>query len=198
MLRNLKLEVFYPHPPERVWQAIANRRALAAWLMDNDFEPRLGHQFRFQPQHPDSLEETIFCEVLELDEPKSLSYSWRGCFSSQSTVVTWTLEPVEGGTQVKLEHKGWVSKVPQLSQPMRMAQPWQGNAPRATLESRLLQPTQPRMPFPGGYGELGNCDRVTLNFYLDGGWHTALKHGLQDWLSESVRSSDLVSVLPER
>ena len=74
MTQMLKLEVFYPHPPERVWQAITNRRALAAWLMDNDFEPRLGHKFQFSAQSLPGLE-NINCQILELDQPKRLVYS---------------------------------------------------------------------------------------------------------------------------
>lgn len=47
-LKKLKMEVFYPYPPQRVWQVLTNRHALAMWLMENDFEPRVGHKFRFQ------------------------------------------------------------------------------------------------------------------------------------------------------
>ncbi len=48
MIPAVKMDVFYPYPPERVWQVLTNRRALAAWLMENDFEPRVGHKFQFQ------------------------------------------------------------------------------------------------------------------------------------------------------
>lgn len=48
MLRTIKTEVFYPYPPQRIWQVLTERRALSAWLMDNDFEPLVGHKFRFQ------------------------------------------------------------------------------------------------------------------------------------------------------
>jgi len=40
MNQTVTLEVFYPHSPERVWQALIDRRALAAWMMDNDFLSR--------------------------------------------------------------------------------------------------------------------------------------------------------------
>ncbi len=39
MIQGVKLEFFYPHPPERVWKALTDRRVLAAWMMENDFEP---------------------------------------------------------------------------------------------------------------------------------------------------------------
>ncbi|ARV60519.1 hypothetical protein BZZ01_19465 [Nostocales cyanobacterium HT-58-2] len=105
MLRDLKLEVFYPYPPQQIWQVITNRRALAAWLMENDFEPRLGHKFRFQDTTLPGLDESIDCEVIELDEPKRLSYTWQDKFMSTPSIVTWILEPQESGTQLRLEHK---------------------------------------------------------------------------------------------
>jgi uncharacterized protein YndB with AHSA1/START domain len=107
MLRDLKLDVFYPYSPERVWQAITNRRVLAQWLMENDFEPRIGHKFRFEPQPHQGVNEAIHCEVIELDEPRSLSYTWRGGLMGKPTIVTWRLVPMEGGTQLQLEHKGF-------------------------------------------------------------------------------------------
>ncbi len=105
MLRDLKKEIFYPYPPQKVWQVLTNRRALAAWLMENDFEPRVGHKFQFQDSTLPGLTETIDCEVIELDEPNRLSYTWQDKFMSHPSIVTWILEPQEGGTQLRLEHK---------------------------------------------------------------------------------------------
>jgi len=39
MNQNCNIEVF-TRSPERVWQALIDRRALAAWMMDNDFLSR--------------------------------------------------------------------------------------------------------------------------------------------------------------
>lgn len=203
MLRDLKLNVFYPYSPERVWQVITNRRALAAWLMDNDFEPRIGHKFRFQPQPQQGIEDTIYCEVIELDEPRSLSYTWRGGFIGKPTVVTWRLVPVDGGTQLQLEHTGFESnaiafgttqRVTALSQLTHIEQTWQKNsAPKAFLETRMLEPLEPRMPRSPGYG-IESFDTVTLNFYLDGGWHAALNGRLQNLLNDIAKQSRLSSV----
>ena len=108
----LRKEAFYPHPPEKVWVALTNRKALAEWLMPNNFEPVVGAKFRFQydPFGPCSgLNE---CEVLEVDEPRRLSYSWvdvprkAGKAPPGSMTVTWTLIPENGGTRLVLEHEG--------------------------------------------------------------------------------------------
>jgi uncharacterized protein YndB with AHSA1/START domain len=107
MKRDLRFEVVYPHAPERVWRALTDPRAMAEWLMENDFVPRVGHRFQFRTAPAPGFDGVVSCEVLEVDEPRRLSYSWRGGWQRQPTVVTWTLEPVAGGTRVLLEHSGF-------------------------------------------------------------------------------------------
>src|SRR5947208_1487503 len=58
-------EAVYPHPPERVWQALTDPAALAAWLMPNDFKPQVGHKFQFRvPKPPRGWRGIVDCEVL--------------------------------------------------------------------------------------------------------------------------------------
>jgi uncharacterized protein YndB with AHSA1/START domain len=104
MSQAVDLEVFYPYPPERVWQVLTDRRALADWMMENDFEPKLGHKFRFCSQPLPGLTTTIQCEVVELEEPIRLVYTWRESSTAQSSLVIWTLTTVAGGTQLRLKH----------------------------------------------------------------------------------------------
>lgn len=133
MLRDLKKEVFYPYPPQRVWQVLTNRRALAAWLMENDFEPHVGHKFRFQESTLPGLDETIDCEVIELEEPKRLSYTWQDKFMPKPSIVTWILEPQEGGTQLRLEHRILETAVTESHKP------WQGDMHEQTTTSALYK-----------------------------------------------------------
>lgn len=105
MFSKLNKEVFYPHPPERVWQVITNREALAGWLMENDFEPRVGCKFCFYNQSLPGIDTNIKCEVIEIEAPQRLVYTWQDCMMSQPSVVTWTLKAVEGGTRLCLEHR---------------------------------------------------------------------------------------------
>lgn len=185
MIRNVKTEVFYPYPPERVWQVITNRRALAVWLMENDFEPRLGHKFRFQTEPQPGIDNTIYCEVIELDEPKSLAYTWRGSFMCQPSIVTWRLLAVEGGTKLQLEHTGLESQISQSSQPMRLAQTGLNNSmPQAVMAGQLL-PVVPKQRF-ASYQEVDNYDLVTYKFYLNGGWQIALNSRLKHILLEKL------------
>ncbi|MEC4816999.1 MAG: SRPBCC domain-containing protein [Scytonema sp. PMC 1069.18] len=104
MREQVKLSVFYPHPPERVWKALTNRHALSIWMMENDFEPRLGHKFKFENSSLPGLKTTIYCEVIELEEPKRLVYTWQDNLTGKPTLVIWTLTTAEGGTQLQLTH----------------------------------------------------------------------------------------------
>ena len=105
MTRELRFEAVYPFTPEQVWKALTDPQALAGWLMPNTFEPRLGHKFQFHSRSA-AFTGVIECEVLDINPPKYLAYSWRG--GNQNTVVSFTLQPTAEGTRVVLEHKGFV------------------------------------------------------------------------------------------
>jgi len=106
MKRDLRFEVVYPYPPERVWRALTNRDELAQWLMTNDFEPKLGHKFELQGKPRPGFAGTLHCEVVEIDEPRHLAYKWVS--GTLNTVVSFLLEPAEqGGTRLVLEHTGF-------------------------------------------------------------------------------------------
>ncbi|MBI3661992.1 MAG: SRPBCC domain-containing protein [Acidobacteria bacterium] len=105
MKRDLKFEMVYPHPPEKVWCAITDSAAIADWLMPNDFQPRLGHKFMFTSTPQPGWDGKSYCEVIELDPPRCLAYTWRG--GPIDTVVRFTLEAVAGGTHLRLEHNGF-------------------------------------------------------------------------------------------
>ena len=104
MTQTVKIDIFYPYPPEKVWTVLTNRRALAAWLMENDFEPCLGHKFQFYADSLPGLQRKIECEVIELDEPHRLVYTWREPPTVEPSLVIWTLIAVDGGTQLQLKH----------------------------------------------------------------------------------------------
>lgn len=80
--------------------------------MENDFKPEVGHKFQFRtkPKIKLGFDGIVYCQVLELIPLKKLSYSWKGGMGekpSLDSVVTWTLEAVEGGTNLTLEHTGF-------------------------------------------------------------------------------------------
>jgi len=101
----IDLEQSYSYPPEEVWRALTESAALAEWLMPNDFEPRLGHKFQFRSKPMPGWRGFVECEVIEFEVPRRLAYTWVGDSDwKEPTIVRWTLEPVEGGTLLRLEH----------------------------------------------------------------------------------------------
>ena len=105
--RAVILEQEYPYPPDRVWRALTDSKALAEWLMPNDFQPKVGHKFQFNVGPQWGWRGFVECEVLEIDELRRLAYSWVGDPKHPVTFVTWILTPVAGGTRLRLEHTGF-------------------------------------------------------------------------------------------
>lgn len=105
MARNIELTRTYPHPREKVWRALTDPAALSEWLMPTDFKPIVGHKFQFRAFPVPMWRGIVDCEVLELDPPSKLVISWAGHENMKSpTRVTWLLEEVAGGTQLKMVH----------------------------------------------------------------------------------------------
>lgn len=101
-------EADYAHPPERVWRALTDPKELGSWLMPNNFAPTVGHKFQFKVGPKVGWRGIVDCEVLEVDPPRRLVYSWQGDPKHRSTTVCWTLTPTsDGGTRLKLEHTGF-------------------------------------------------------------------------------------------
>jgi uncharacterized protein YndB with AHSA1/START domain len=99
-------EVEYPHPIEIVWLAIADRAAISEWLMETDFEPLVGKKFTLTDADAQGWSGVVECEVLEVDRPRKLSYTWAHG-SDLVTTVTFDLEPVGDGTRLRLEQRGF-------------------------------------------------------------------------------------------
>jgi uncharacterized protein YndB with AHSA1/START domain len=95
------------YPAHVVWDAITSRHALAERLAPNDFAPRPGHEFRiwFQPRF--RVTGTVECRVVEVEQPRRLSYTWRVVQVPEPTLVTWELWPVGAGVRLRVGHAGF-------------------------------------------------------------------------------------------
>lgn len=113
MAKSIRQQYFFPHPPEVVWEYLTNAELMALWLMKNDFQPIVGHDFQFRTNPIPSLniDGIMHCKVLEIVPFKKLSYSWKGGPGegkiTLDTVVVWKLEPKDTGTELFLEHSGF-------------------------------------------------------------------------------------------
>jgi uncharacterized protein YndB with AHSA1/START domain len=113
MEKVIRQQFFFPHPPETVWEYLTKSELMELWLMRNDFQPIIGHDFQFKIKPIPSLDfdGIFYCKVLELVPFKKLSYSWKsGPGDGEITldsVVVWKLEPKDKGTELFLEHSGF-------------------------------------------------------------------------------------------
>nr|WP_294793124.1 SRPBCC domain-containing protein [uncultured Mucilaginibacter sp.] len=150
MSKVIKHQYFFSHPIEMVWEYLTTSELMAQWLMKNDFQPVVGHDFQFRTGPIASLDfDGIFhCKVLEIDPLKKLVYSWQsgpgeGKITLES-VVTWDLQPKNNGTEVFLDHRGfakeenldfynglmhgWVEKLQKIDNLLKAAQHGHTNA----------------------------------------------------------------------
>ena len=66
--RTIVLEKAFPYPLEQVWTALTNQRALAEWLMPNDFEPEHGSQFVFRVDPSGKGDGVTYCEIEQIED----------------------------------------------------------------------------------------------------------------------------------
>jgi uncharacterized protein YndB with AHSA1/START domain len=106
--KTLVMERDMPHAPEKIWRALTQGPLIEEWLMANDFQPIVGHNFQFRSKPVPGWSGIIDGEVLVLEPHKRLSYSW-GSMGMKSVVV-WTLSASKSGTLVRMEQSGFQSE----------------------------------------------------------------------------------------
>jgi uncharacterized protein YndB with AHSA1/START domain len=108
--KSIVIERVVAHAPEKVWRALTEPAIIERWLMRNDFAPVPGHRFDFHATPVPGWSGVTHCEVLTVEPPHRLAYRWGDGTESDSglkTVVTWTLTPEDGGTDIRMEHSGF-------------------------------------------------------------------------------------------
>ncbi|MDI3339843.1 MAG: SRPBCC domain-containing protein [Sphaerobacter sp.] len=111
MSETVVLETEVKSPIERVWHALTDPATLSKWMLfkSNDFQPVVGHRFQFRDAP--GWDGVVECEVIEVDKPRRLSYTWMTEGQGNlrhATVINWTLTEVEGGvTRLRLEQRGF-------------------------------------------------------------------------------------------
>jgi uncharacterized protein YndB with AHSA1/START domain len=113
MQKEIKHTWHFARSPEEVWDYLTKPELIEQWLMKTDFQPKVGHRFRFahSTENKSCYDNITHCEVLEVKPFTTLSYSWKGSTKDGSRIfnskVVWTLIPTEGGTELQLVHNGF-------------------------------------------------------------------------------------------
>lgn len=103
--RAVVVERDLPYPPEKIWRALTQPHLIEEWLMKSDFKPVVDHRFDFQFDWG-----VVDCKVLEVEPQRALTYTWVS--GELESVVAWMLEPVGGGTRLRMEQTGFPTGQP--------------------------------------------------------------------------------------
>lgn len=130
-------EIEIAAPPGRVFQSLITRDQAVQWGSNDQFEmkhwemdARLGGKWRFVsrqrtgPGAGANIEH--HGEILEIDPPRRLEYSWFASWHqnpAHRTVVRWELTPTKVGTHLKMTHSG-LAQIPGACQ--GYSQGWPG------------------------------------------------------------------------
>lgn len=106
MTRAIQFTKTYNFPVNEVWEALTTSEALSEWLMENNFEPKVGHEFQFKTKGNALFDGIVNCKVLELKQNQLLSISWSGG-PLKHTVVNFRLTSEGDKTRLDFEHTGF-------------------------------------------------------------------------------------------
>ena len=114
--RAIMVEEILPHAPEVVWRVLTTPELVGRWLKmaPIGFVAEVGNQFTYQTTPSGAWDGTISCEVLEAVPGVRLVYSWRGGHADNvgygsllDLTVSMFLEPLPGGTKLRVIHSGF-------------------------------------------------------------------------------------------
>jgi uncharacterized protein YndB with AHSA1/START domain len=129
----------YPHPRAKVWRALTEPALIALWAMRPEgFAPVVGTRCRFVGKPGPGWRGFVECEVLEVQAPATLRYSWVGNEGDEASYVRYTLEARPGGTRLIFEHTGFKGAGGFLLAKLIMTPGWKktldGHFPRVLAE----------------------------------------------------------------
>lgn len=105
-------------PPERVFRAITSDEITKWWGAPGEYrvteytaDVRPGGKWRSSGVGADGNTFSVDGEFREIDPPRLVVHTWRAPWDGNNeTVVTYRLEPIEGGTRVTVRHEGFADR----------------------------------------------------------------------------------------
>lgn len=105
--------------PERVFTALTSAEDVVKWWGSADTYRTTEWTMKLEPGTPwrgsgvgsDGAPFSVEGEVLEVDAPRRLVWTWRPAWDGgHTTKVTYTLEAIDGGTRLTLRHEGFADR----------------------------------------------------------------------------------------
>jgi uncharacterized protein YndB with AHSA1/START domain len=99
------LTIQTPASPEAAWTALTEPDRIADWFTDASSLGGVGDAYRL-----DFGEGSVVEGVVRRVEPgRAFAYTWiwADVEPVQETLVTWSVEPADGGSRITLTHDGW-------------------------------------------------------------------------------------------
>ena len=90
---------------DSVWEAISSEVILSKWFFDANLETHEAGKVSFKKNE----NKHFSGEILTIQEPINLAYSWNDPNLNHTTYVWWKLQEKNGYTFVELEHSGFKS-----------------------------------------------------------------------------------------
>jgi uncharacterized protein YndB with AHSA1/START domain len=108
-------EIFIAAPRERVFKALTDLKQAARWwgaadryhMAEFQMDVRVGGKWSTKGISAKMGAVTVHGEFVEIDPPRSLSYTWISSWMPKNTIVVWDLENQNNGTLIKLTHRGF-------------------------------------------------------------------------------------------
>lgn len=113
MTNEIKIEKFFPHSIDKVWEAISTAEALSEWLMPTDFKLEKDYEFTFKTSPQFGFDGIVKCKLLDFEIPTKLSYTWQGGPMIKPTLISFELKSVQNGTLLYFTHSGFVGLINQ-------------------------------------------------------------------------------------
>jgi uncharacterized protein YndB with AHSA1/START domain len=104
----------YPYPVAEVWHVLTDPEQVTQWTTTGQggrpegFAPAPGTRFRFVGKPTMGWAGVVHCEVISVEAPHTMHYTWRGDEDSEAvTDVTYRLDEIPGGTRFTWQHTGF-------------------------------------------------------------------------------------------
>jgi uncharacterized protein YndB with AHSA1/START domain len=106
-MKKIDINTDVPYPIEKVWQALTDSALMSQWLMETDFKPDVGYQFRFKGKANKFWRGYVECKVVTIEPLKRIQFTWQNAEKQTPTTITYELQKTDSGTSIHATNAGF-------------------------------------------------------------------------------------------